>query len=593
MKEKDSDFKNGYKFRNTAHRHEPDYSRGIYDLPGDHMEKIFKRMCSIYGEDIAEFYMPELERVLKVFFAYKPEEMIAGDAGIDLENRFSEKDIILITYGDLLKGEERFPLETLANFCDTYLEGSINTIHILPFFPYSSDKGFSVIDFESVDPNLGTWDDIGDLEKRYQLMFDGVFNHISSKSRWFQEFLDGSPYYRDFFITFNSPDDLEPEDKEIIFRPRTTEILQKFDTVLGPKYVWATFSRDQLDLNFKNPNVLIRVIDILLMYVRHGADILRLDAVTYLWAEPGTRCVHLEQTHEIVKLFRDILNAVSPGVVLITETNVPHEENISYFGNGHDEAQMVYNFALPPLVLHTFYTEDATALSGWADTLKMPSRAATMFNFLDTHDGTGLMGAKNILTKDEINYIIERADANGGFVSYKATGDGGEEPYEINITWFSALNDDDSGEDLDYQVKRFTASRAIALVLQGVPGIYLHGLIGTENDIRSVVETNIKRNINRKAINMDIFKEALEDPDSKISLINKHLGRLIGLRTSRKAFHPNGGQKILIISKNIFSVLRRSPDESEVLLTLVNISNSIEEAGISLSDIKTDIIEWF
>ena len=541
----------------TTHNQEPDYSKPLFKIPADIQERLFTRLSFLYGEAVAESYMPELERILKVYYAHKSQELIDKDKYFDLENRFTEKDVILITYGDIFHGEERSPLATLAKFCDFYLEGTINTLHILPFFPYSSDRGFSIIDFETVDPHLGTWQDIEDLESRYQLMFDGVINHVSSKSRWFQEFLNGNPYYKDFFISYNSPDDLTPEQRRMIFRPRTSDILTQFETINGPVYVWTTFSRDQLDLKYQNPNVLMRVIEILLMYVRHGADIIRLDAVTFLWADPGTRCVHLEQTHEIVKIFRDVLNAVAPGVALITETNVPHTKNISYFGNSHDEAQMVYNFALPPLVLHTFYTEDTTALSRWAKDLKTDSNTTTFFNFLDSHDGIGVMAVKDILSKKEIDFIIRKAKEHGGYISYKTGADGSEEPYEINTTWFSALNFED--EDISFQVKRFVASRIIALVLQGVPGIYLHGLIGTRNDIEAVLATKSKRDINRTVIDSKLITEALKDPFSKISRINRELGRLITIRTKQPGFHPNGDQHVLMISPDIFAVLRISP----------------------------------
>ena len=218
----------------------------------------------------------------------------------------------------------------------------------------------------------------------------------------FQEFLNGHPDFKDIVITFKSPDELTPDERRLIVRPRTSDILTKFDSIDGPIYVWTTFSPDQVDLNYKNPGVLIFIIETLLLYVRRGADNIRLDAVTYIWSEPGTRCVHMDEAHEIIKLFRDILNLVAPKVALTTETNVPHKENISYFGNGSDEAQMVYNFALPPLVLHTFYLEDATALTGWAMDLKYFSDTSTYFNILDTHDGVGLMGVKDILDRKSV-----------------------------------------------------------------------------------------------------------------------------------------------------------------------------------------------
>jgi sucrose phosphorylase len=338
----------------------------------------------------------------------------------------------------------------------------------------------------------------------------------------------------------------------------------------------------------------MRVIEILLMYVRHGADIIRLDAVTYLWAEPGTRCIHLDQTHEIIKLFRDILNAVAPCVALITETNVPHKENISYFGNGYDEAQMVYNFALPPLILHTFYNEDATALSKWARGLKKVSNTTTFFNFLDSHDGIGLMAVQNILQKDEIDFIIQRVEEHGGYVSYKTGEDGTEVPYEINITWFSALNREGcDGGDIAFQVKRLVASRIIALVLQGVPGIYLHSMIGTKNDIEAVLRTNSKRDINRTVISYKAINKALEDPLSKISRINRELGRLITIRTKQRAFHPNGEQHILMLSPDVFAVLRISPNRNQCILTLTNVTNKVCHLKVSLSEVGNEETYWY
>jgi len=590
---KDTNVRRSFETTNTVHRQEPDYKRPPISIPVEARERIFSRMSLIYGEAAAKASMPELERILKVYYAHKPDKMIRKEQEIDPEKRFTEKDVILITYGDLLRGEERSPLSSLARFCDTYLEGTINTLHLLPFFPYSSDRGFSIIDFETVDPHLGTWDDIEDLEGRYQLMFDGVINHVSSKSRWFQEFLDGNPYYWDFFISFISPADLTSEQRRIIFRPRTSDILTEFHTINGPSYVWTTFSKDQIDLNYTNPDVLIRIIEILLMYVRHGADIIRLDAVTYLWAEPGTRCVHLDQTHEIIKLFRDVLNVVAPGVALITESNVPHEENISYFGNGNDEAQMVYNFALPPLVLYTFYSENATALSKWAKTLKTPSKTTTFFNFLDSHDGIGVMAVKDILDKTEIDFIIEKAREHDGYVSFKTDEDGAEVPYEINITWFSALNREDSGEDIAFQVKRFVASRIIALVLKGVPGIYLNSMIGTRNDIEAVQTTESKRDINRTITDVRAITEALKDPLSKISRIGRELGRLIAIRTKKSAFHPHGEQKILMISPDIFTVLRTSLEEEQQILSLINITSKVCHIEIPLSEVGSNEIYWY
>lgn len=582
-----------FETRRTVYNREPDYRKPLFRIPRQVRARLFERLCFLYGSDLAEPCLLELERILQVHHAYKPPAMAEMEKRLDPAERFTERDVILITYGDLLKGSEASPLATLAKFCDSYLEGTINTLHILPFFPYSSDRGFSVIDFETVDPRLGTWEDIEALEGRYQLMFDGVINHVSSRSRWFERFLNGDPYYGRFFMSYRSQDELRPEQKRLIFRPRTSDILTEFHTLDGRRYVWTTFSRDQVDLNYKNPDVLMRVIEILLFYVRHGADILRLDAVTYLWAEPGTPCVHLEETHQIVKLLRDVLDLVAPGVALITETNVPHEENISYFGNGSDEARMVYNFALPPLVLHTFYTQDATAISNWAAGLRTTSETTAYFNFLDSHDGIGLMGVRGILSESEIEFIIRTARSHGGLISCKTDEEGVEAPYEINITWFSALNREDGGEDLAFQVRRFVASRAIGLVLQGVPGIYLHSLIGTQNDIDAVLAGESNRDINRTVIDAKAITEALHDPFSKLSRIGREFGRLIRIRTRRRAFHPAGAQRVLFFSTGVFSVLRSSPEGEECILTLLNVTDRVCRLEIALSELGTEIDRWY
>ena len=353
----------GY-FSRAIYDPNPDYSRPVLEISEKERAQLLSRLTFLYGEEKAIEHLPEFERVLKVHYAHKPGELIREDASFDPGERFSEKDVVLITYGDLIRGKEHSHLASLAFFLERpRMKGIFNTIHILPFFPYSSDRGFSVTNFKEVDPELGTWTDIHKIGNEYKLLFDGVLNHASAQSPGFQEVLNGNPHFKDFVIEYRSPDEISPEHRDLIRRPRTSDILTKFDTINGPIYVWTTFSQDQIDLNFKNPVVLIRVIDILLLYVRQGADIIRLDAVTYLWCELGTDCASLDETHEIIKLFRDVLNIVAPRVTLLTETNVPHDENVSYFGNGHDEAQMVYNFSLPPLTLHTFHSGNAETLS--------------------------------------------------------------------------------------------------------------------------------------------------------------------------------------------------------------------------------------
>jgi len=563
----------------------PDYTRPTLEIPPRFRERVLGRLEFLYGPKGAENWMPELERILKVHHAHKPPEMIEKEQDYDPRQRFSQEHIILITYGDMVKGDGPTPLSVLHRFVTQYAQGAINTLHLLPFFPYSSDRGFAVMDYRRVDERLGSWKEIQEKKRHYDLMFDAVVNHCSARSEMFQEFLNGNPAYRNFFIAYDSPEELTQEQRRKIFRPRTSDILTPFETIHGPRYIWTTFSPDQVDLNFRNPAVLLQVVGSLLFYIRKGADLLRLDAVTYIWAEPGTESVHLPQTHEIVKLLRDVIDFAASGVALVTETNVPHHQNISYFGNGYNEAQMVYNFALPPLVLHAFYTGDSEALSQWAGDLRPPSEQTAFLNILDTHDGIGLQGVRGFLPPKDIQLLVTRARKKGALVTYKTTEDGTEEPYEINSTWWSALNPEHEEEGLDLQIARHLASLAIVLVLRGVPGIYIHGALGTANDYVAAKASGINRDLNRGIIDALEVEKALKDPASKLSLLSSRGREQMLVRRRERSFHPQGGQKVLHLSPRVFALVRASPEGDESILTLTGVTGEAVPLKISLDEL--------
>ena len=505
--------------------------------------------------------------------------------------RFSERDLVLITYGDSIKGERGATIDALHQFVRTFNLSSVNTIHILPFFPYSSDRGFAIVDFTAVDPKIGTWEAVQDLGADYDLMFDGVFNHASSRSEMFRGFLAGDPAYDDFFIAYDSPDDLTPDQRSKIFRPRASDILTRFETIHGPRFVWTTFSPDQIDFNLRNPKVLLAVLEALLFYVRRGADLIRLDAVTYLWSEPGTESIHLPQTHAIIKLLRDVLDTVAAGVALVTETNVPHEQNISYFGDGTDEAHLVYNFALPPLVLHSFYSGDATAISEWAADLAPPTDGTYFFNILDTHDGVGVQGVKGILTRGQIDAMIEQAADHGAFISYKSTAEG-KEPYEMNTTWWSAINVEGGDEEIAFKVQRYVASRSIALALKGIPGIYTHGAIALRNDYELAEQTGVKRDLNRGLIDSEMFREQIEEPGSKRALLRQFMSRITHLRSVQPAFHPQGSQGVLALSPAVFSLLRTSPDGEQHVLAMTNVTGQTVALKVASAEVVAGSSSW-
>lgn len=557
------------------HNPEPDYHSPLFEVPIDIKRKIINILTLLYGSEVSRRIYLELERIMKVYYAHKTKDLVEWEKSFNKSEIFDQKDVILITYGDIIHKNSKKPLKVLADFCRDYFSNSFNTIHILPFFPYSSDRGFSVKDFEEVDPNIGSWADIGNLGKDFKLMFDGVFNHISAKSKWFQEFLNGNPDYKNFFIVLSTEEMVSEDHLKLIVRPRTSPLFTEFQTIEGPKLVWTTFSPDQADLNFHNPKVLIKMIDIFLTYVRRGADMIRLDAVTYLWEELGTDCVHLKQTHAIIKLFRVILDAVAPYVALITETNVPHEQNIQYFGNGYDEAQMVYNFALPPLVYHSFLTGKTNKLTKWAKSIKKISDQATYFNFLDSHDGIGLLPVKGILDNEEVDFLVYQTLERGGYISYRTESDGSVSPYELNITWYSAINggNEEKNDREQIHIKRYIASRAVALFFIGVPGVYFHGLIGSENDAEAVLKEKNTRSINREIIDGDTLKMMLEDKNTLTAQIVDNLNKLIDIRKNEQLFHPNCQQVVYEISDKLFVFKREAEEKDEFVLCVVNVTD--------------------
>jgi glucosylglycerate phosphorylase len=526
----------------------------------------------LQGEQVRKILLQRLEEFR---LRYSPPEGIPQPA-----MQMTEQDAVLITYGDQIQETGQPLLHTLADFLNEKLEGTVNFVHILPFYPYSSDDGFSVIDFYQVDPALGAWDDIERVGKNFRLMFDAVVNHISHHSEWFQGYRQGKAPYQDYFISMDPNTDLSQ-----VVRPRALPLLTEVETKQGTRYVWTTFSDDQIDLNYANPQVLVEMIDILLFYIEHGAEIIRLDAIAYLWKEAGTSCIHLPQTHAVVKLFRAILDVVAPQVVLITETNVPHEDNISYFGDSlpgigrTDEAQMVYQFPLAPLVLHTFHTGNTTALSEWAASLNTPSPGATFFNFIASHDGIGVNPARGILNEAEIQELVDRIKAHGGQVSYKTNADGSKSVYELNITLYDALNDPNSPND-KIDMMRFMASQVIMLSLAGVPGIYIHSLFGSRNCHRCVEKTRRARSINREKFQRHALEAELDTNGSLKGGVFTRYKQLLDLRKDHTAFHPAGNQQVLDLNKTIFGLLRTSPDKQEAILCLVNASPDRQEMVI-------------
>jgi glucosylglycerate phosphorylase len=524
--------------------------------------KVRELLLGLYGHDAGG---PVYERLIQIVENFNALHAASHPGGLD------QRDTILIAYPDQIQQDGRRPLAVLADFCRLHLQETIAGIHILPFYPWTSDDGFSVVDYRAVDPRYGTWQDIQHLGRDFQLMFDAVINHVSVQSAWFQALLRGEKHYRDYFVIPAEGDDLSQ-----VVRPRALPLLNEFQTAAGLVNVWTTFSADQVDLNYANPDLLLEILDVLLFYVSEGADFIRLDAIAYLWKEPGTTCISLPQTHTVIRLFRAVLDQVAPYVRLITETNVPHSDNISYFGDGKSEAHLVYNFSLPPLVLHAFQTGSAEILSLWAQGLELPE-GATFFNFLASHDGIGLNPLRGILPEEQIDAIVEQVRAHGGLVSFKDMPDGSQRPYELNINYFDALNDPYAAEPLATQVDRFVSAHAILLAIRGVPAIYFHSLVGSRSWQEGAQLSGHNRTINRKKLERGPLEDLLSDPDTLPARVFQRLGQLLRIRRAHPAFHPFGGQAVVSVAPGVFGLLRTSPDGRENVLCLQSVSDREEQ----------------
>ena len=492
------------------------------------------------------------------------------------QRSWDEQDVLLITYADQVRGEGRSPLATLGQFLDDEgLDRLLSTVHLLPFFPYCADDGFSVIDYYAVDPDVGTWDDVQQLRDRFRLMFDFVLNHISRRSEWFEAYRAGRPPFDRFFI------EVDPEtDLSAVVRPRSLPLLTPVETADGTRHLWTTFSSDQIDLNYAEPQVLAAMLDVLLTYVAEGAQMVRLDAVAYLWKEIGTRSIHLPQTHEVVRLLRDVLDAVAPHVWLLTETNVPHRENISYFGDG-DEAQMVYQFSLPPLLLDAMIHGDATPLMQWLDNLEPSPPGTTFLNFTASHDGIGVRPLEGLVPEDRIASLAEAVRRRGGLVSMRHLSDGTESPYELNIAYVDAVAPDDTS-DVELHARRFLATQAVMLAMQGIPAVYFHSLVGSQNDHAGAESSGMPRRINRHKFTLGELDQQIGETDSLAQRIYHGYRRLLEVRRSLPAFHPDAPQQAVRTSNPaIISFLRRSPDGTQTVLVVANVSDREQQLDLN------------
>lgn len=522
----------------------------------------------IYGETAANIWLPKLEKRIQ-----SAKELMKSESA-DVQSQY----VILITYPDQFFGGED-NLVLFEKFAEKYLDGVFDTVHFLPFCPYSSDDGFAVIDYRKLKEGLGTWEDLRRISNRFTLMYDFVCNHVSAQNEWFLKCLDGDERYEKYFMEESPETDLS-----MVIRPRTTPLLTRFHTANGEKYYWTTFSADQIDLNYYNPEVLWEAVDIFLAYLEQGGKWIRLDAIGFLWKEAGTSCMHHQNTHKLVKLLRSIMEEVYPAGRIVTETNVPHMDNVSYFGKGYDESHMVYQFPLPMLVLYSFYRQNTGILSDWASGLSLPSDKTSFFNFLASHDGIGVNPIRSIVSEEEITALIAHLqEKSGALVSYKENVDGSKSAYEVNVSYFSAVK-----EDFDFETAkcRYLNAHSVLLGMQGDAAIYINSYLGIENDEEGVQKTGMNRSINRKKFAYGKLTEELAHPENRQEQIRREMEELIRIRKACDAFDTHAGQTVLKEQKELFVYVRTG--KTKTVLCLHNFSEKrIERAGTKGVDLFT------
>lgn len=535
--------------------------------------KLIQQLSTIYHEVVLEQATDNIADALMDIMRL-PSEVLAPTP---FSNHWSEADIVLITYGDSIIKAAQPPLHTLKVFLDNHLKNTINSVHILPFFPYSSDDGFSVIDYSSVNESLGTWQDITEISQAYRLMSDLVINHCSSRSAWFDNFIKGEGTGHDFFFTAQLDDDLSA-----VVRPRTSPLLKEVITGKGQKFVWCTFSHDQVDFDFRNPEVLKAFAAIIRQYLDSGVKIFRFDAIAFIWKIVGRDSINLPQTHEIVRLLRTLIESADPQAIIITETNIPNTQNLTYFGNAN-EAHGIYNFSLPPLLINTLLTGNCLYLKRWLMSMP-PSQDGTLyFNFIASHDGIGLRPAEGLLSDTELDSLIHTIESFGGKISWRTSNTGEQKAYEMNIALYDALQGTVAGKD-QWNFERFICAHAVMFALEGIPGIYIHSMLGTQNDYKKLANTHNNRSINRHRWHEEALETALADSSLHHAKVLSSLKTLLNIRIKQPAFHPNATQFTLHLGLQLFGFWRQSQNRKQSIFCISNVSD--QAIALPLSELN-------
>jgi sucrose phosphorylase len=530
------------------------------------LDNIYKIFLS--KKDI-DYFEKEIVQIIKQFNKKNPKK----------KKSISEKTTLVICYGDSVYSEKNKSIRVFKNFFQKKLKNYFNTIHFLPFYPSSSDSGFAVKDHYKIDSKLGNWFDIKSFSKKSDIMADMVINHSSARGLWFKNFLKAKRPGKDYFLTIDSKFNTSK-----VVRPRDHKLLKKIDIFNKTDYLWRTFSPDQLDLNFKNPAVLLRFIKIMINLINHGVTIFRLDAIAYLWKESGTKCINLNKTHEIIKLLRVISGLLNTQTLIVTETNLPEKENLSYFGK-NDEANWIYNFSLPPLLIHAFLFENNSYLYNWSKKLPRSKNGNCYLNFIASHDGIGMRPTEGLLSSKALKDFLYRLKKNGSKFSYRKIQNKSKKIYEANITVFDALKKTnyDNGK---FSFERYISAHSIMIAFEGVPAVYFNSIFGTSNDEAKFVITGNNRDVNRYKWNLKNISNKLNNKDSKEYYFYKKISNLLSIKKKQKAFHPNASRENINLGPKIFCFKRESINKKQTIICITNLSSKIQYLKLSKKFLK-------
>ena len=533
--------------------------------------------------------MPELERELvtlkqllrETYPLHSEEEMtslwsrllqivdtnhVKGDSNeVDLDSIWDASSVVLITYPDAIYRKDESTLKTLAEFVDNRLGNLSSIIHILPFLPSTGDGGFAVANHEKIEDLFGNWDDLKKLSINHKLMADLVLNHVSASHPWVQQFINSKDPGSSYIVSSSKVDIWNK-----VIRPRNSSLFTNIKTNNGIKNVWTTFGPDQIDVDWRNSNVLLEFLKLLSRYIENGAEWIRLDAIAFIWKEPNTTCLHRKEVHLIVKILNICLKMIKSSGVLITETNVPENENLSYLLDGN-EANLAYNFTLPPLLLEAIYTGKTDLLENWLSNWNELPKNTSLLNFTSSHDGIGLRALEGIMNDDRVHNLLVESEMRGGLVSHRRLSNGEDLPYELNISWWSAMSHNGSDITL-FQSERFLLTQVFTLSLKGVPAFYLPSILASPNDLDSFRKTGRRRDLNREKFEASSLLEVLKNFDSPASKNISYLTHIVKVRSRLKAFHPEANMKCISTNIDNCIIIQRGLDEESIYI-FCNMSN--------------------